>query len=80
MWCPDIYALFPAFDQLDDLYMPTYSRPGSNVFYTVLYGNEITTLLNGAVLDLIYHFTYLGLQNIIYAVLQFSDLCLCNLR
>ena len=28
-----------------------YSRPGSNVFYTVLYGNEITTLLNRAALD-----------------------------
>ena len=24
--------------------MPTYSRPGSNVFYTVWYGNEITAL------------------------------------
>ena len=32
--------------------MPTYSRPGSKVFYTVLYGNEITTLLNRADLDL----------------------------
>jgi len=41
--------------------MSTYSRPGSNVFYTVLYGNEITTLLNRAALDLTYHFTYLGL-------------------
>ena len=24
--------------------MPTYSRPGSNVFYTVRFGNEITAL------------------------------------
>ena len=32
------------FDKLDFLYMPTYSRPGSNMFYTVWYGNEITAL------------------------------------
>ena len=32
--------------------MSTYYRPDSNVFYTVLYGNEITTLLSRAALDL----------------------------
>jgi len=41
--------------------MSTYSRPGSNMYYTLLYGNEIKTLLNRAALDLTYHFTYLGL-------------------
>ena len=50
--CPEISALLqisstPAFsfDKLDFLYMPTYSRQGSNVFYTVRFGNEITALL-----------------------------------
>ena len=61
MWCPDIYALFPAFDQLDDLHVLTYSRPGSSVFYTMRYGKEITTLLKLAALDLTYYFKYLGL-------------------
>ena len=49
--CPEISALFqisttPAFsfDELDFLYMATYSGPGSNVFYTVRFGNEITAL------------------------------------
>ena len=51
MLYPEISALLqmspiPAFpyDKLDFLYMPTYSRPGSNVFYTVCFGNEITAL------------------------------------
>ena len=49
--CPEISALLqispiPAFsfDKLNFLYMATYSRPGSNAFYTVRYGNEITAL------------------------------------
>jgi len=33
-----------SFDKLDFLFMPTYSKPGSNVFYTVRHGNEITAL------------------------------------
>jgi len=44
--------MFHVFDQLNILYTSNYSRPDSNVFYTVLYGNEITTLLNRAALDL----------------------------
>ena len=46
--CPENSALLqispiPAFsfDKLDFLYMSTYSRPGSNVFYTARCGNEI---------------------------------------
>jgi len=49
--CPEISALLQistitvfSFDNLDFLYMPTYSRPVSNVVYTVLYSNEITAL------------------------------------
>jgi len=49
--CPEISALLqishiPAFsfEKLDFLFTPTYSRPGSNVFYNVRYGNEITAL------------------------------------
>jgi len=49
--CPEISALLqicpiPAlsFDKLELLFMPTYSKPGSNVFYTVRYGNEITAI------------------------------------
>jgi hypothetical protein len=49
--CPKISALLKishisafSFDKLDFLYMPTYSRPGSNVFYALRYGNEITAL------------------------------------
>ena len=33
-----------SFDKLDFLYMANYSRPGSIVFYTVRFGNEITAL------------------------------------
>jgi len=33
-----------SFDKLIFLYLPTYTRPGSNVFYTVWFGNEITAL------------------------------------
>ena len=33
-----------SFDKLDFLYTPTYSKPDSNVFYTVRYGNEVTAL------------------------------------
>ena len=49
--CPEISALLQistirafSFDKLDSLFLPTHSRPGSNVFYTVGYGNEITAL------------------------------------
>jgi hypothetical protein len=49
--CPEISALLqisstPAFsvDTLDFVYMPTHSRPGINVFYTVWFRNEITAL------------------------------------
>ena len=49
--CPEISALLlispiPAFsfDKLDFLFMATYSRPGSVVFYIVRYGNKITAL------------------------------------
>jgi hypothetical protein len=49
--CPEISALLQisstpsfSFDKLDFLYIPTYFRPGSNVFYTVRFCNEITAL------------------------------------
>jgi hypothetical protein len=50
--CPEIHALLHAFDQLDVLHTSTHSRQDSNVFNTVLYGDEITNLLNSAALDL----------------------------
>ena len=44
-YLPPCYK-FPAFsfDKLDFLCMSNYSGPGSNVFYTIQYGNESTTL------------------------------------
>ena len=49
--CPEFSALLQispirafSFDKLDFVYMSTYSRPGSSVFYAVRYVNEITAL------------------------------------